>query len=408
MTHKRTQICNLKLKVLLEITRLINSNAPTKNILNYFATILQKFLKIEKILIYHHSFDWSLVMRKGISLEDALKIDFQKHVKPVKEITHITYLNQNKPFLKQFDFIIPVFHKDEPLAYILIGDIDEEMNGVSPSIKHIQFIQTLANIITVAIENKILFHQTLEREKLKKELEVAKQVQHYLIPDSKKLKQFAEFVYLEGFYKPHSDIGGDYYDAIYLNKNECVLCIGDVSGKGVPAAILMANFQANFRALLKFSHATSLKTIISRLNKIVMDLTKGNMFITFFIAKFNKATKELTYVNAGHNPPLFYNSSTKEVICLSEGTTGLGMTSECLTIKSGKINNIESNSKLILYTDGLVESIEGNQVVFDIEKLKSILKNGQQLQQDMYKLRYMVETGKNYFDDITILGAEFK
>jgi sigma-B regulation protein RsbU (phosphoserine phosphatase) len=407
MTQKRTQICNLKLKILLEVTRLINSNAAVKNILNYFATILQKFFKIEKILIYHHSFNWKFVMRKGISLEDARKIDFNKHVKPVKDITHITYLNQNKPYLKQFDFIIPVYHKDQPLAYILIGDIDEEMSGVSPSIKHIQFIQTLTNIITVAIENKILFHKTLEREKFKKELEVAKQVQHYLIPDNNDLKKYSDVVYFEGFYKPHSDIGGDYYDVIALNQKEYVMCIADVSGKGVPAAILMANFQAHFRAILKLSNISSLITIIHKLNQIVIDLTKGNMFITFFIAKYNKELNDIKYVNAGHNPPLFYDAGTKEIKYLTEGTTGLGMTSETLEIKTGKIDNIIPKSKLILYTDGLVESIEKQEVVFDIENIKAVVKKGESLEKDMYNLKYMVESSEKFFDDISILGAEF-
>jgi len=404
----RNRISNIKLQSLLQITQLINSNAPTKTLLNFFSKTLQDLLNIEKILIYHYTNNWNIVLRKGISLEDAKKIDFEKKIKPVKEITHLTYLNKTKKGLEHFDFIIPVFHNDKPLAYVLIGDFDEEMTGVSPSIKHLQFIQTIANIMTVAIENKILFRQKIARERLKKELEVAKQVQQYLIPDNEKFQQFEDIITLEGYYRPHYEIGGDYYDIIKINNNELIMCIGDVSGKGVPAAILMANFQANFRALLNFSRITSLKTIIRKLNKLVIDLTHGDMFITFFLVKYNKKENEFSYINAGHNHPLFYNSKTQNVLCLSDGTSGLGMTNECMSIKEGRIKNIAPNSKLILYTDGLVETIEDKDVVFDLEILKSILKKGNSLKNDMFHLKYMVETEKNYFDDISILGAEFK
>ncbi len=407
MSSSRVKLSQFKLNALLELTQLINSNAPMKVLLNRFATILQDSLKIGKILMYHHSFHWGIVLRKGITLSEARKIDFETQVKPKTEITHITYLKKNKTNLEQFDFIIPVFHKDSPLAYVLIGDIEKEMDGVSPSIKHLQFIQTLANIITVAIENKILFRDTIEKEKLKKELEVAKEVQHYLIPGNDKLQEFANILRFQGYYEPHSEIGGDYYDVIALNKEECIFCIGDVSGKGVPAAILMANFQAHFRALLNFSRYRSLKTIVSQLNSIVIELTKGNMFITFFVAKYNRSTNTLEYVNAGHNPPFFYDASTEKVHCLTEGTTGLGMTSECIKVNSGHLSNIPEGSVLMLYTDGLVESLDGKNVVFDTEYLKEVIKNEKRLDKIMYSLSYDIKTGKDFFDDISILGAEF-
>ncbi len=407
MSSSRVKLSQFKLNALLELTQLINSNAPMKALLNHFSTILQDSLKISKILIYHHSFNWGIVLRKGITLNEARKIDFNKQVKPKKDITHITYLKKNKTNLEQFDFIIPVFHKDKPLAYVLIGDIDKEMDGISPSIKHLQFIQTLANIITVAIENKILFRDTIEKEKLKKELEVAKEVQQYLIPGDDKLQEFKDILNFQGYYKPHSEIGGDYYDVIRINDDECIFCIGDVSGKGVPAAILMANFQANFRALLNFSRAKSLKTIIAKLNSIVINLTQGNMFITFFIAKYNKRTNVLEYVNAGHNPPLFYDAATKEVRCLTEGTTGLGMTSDCIKVNSGQLAEIPQKSILMLYTDGLVESMEGGNIVFDTEYLKELMQKEKELNKIMYSLEYNIKTGKNFFDDISILGAEF-
>jgi len=407
MPSKKAKISQYKLNALLELTQLINTNVPIKILLNHFSAILQDLLKIGNILIYHHSYNWNVVLRKGISLSEVRKISFEKQIKPYREITHLSFLNEKKENLDKFDFIIPVLHNNKPLAYVLIGDIDEEMSGISPSIKHLQFIQTLANIIMVAIENKILFKNTIEREKLRKELEIARDVQRYLIPEKEKLAKLQHDLIIKGFYKPHSEIGGDYYDVIPINEEGYYFCIGDVSGKGIPAAILMANFQANFRALLNFSKAKSLKTIISKLNSIVLNLTKGNMFITFFIAKYDKKKRSVEYINAGHNSPFYYDSKKDIVSCLVEGTTGLGMTSECIKINYGVIKDVPKKSILLLYTDGLIEYTSDENIIFDAEYIKDTIRREKELNKIMYWLEYYIETKKVFFDDISILGIQF-
>ncbi|MBU0765936.1 MAG: serine/threonine protein phosphatase, partial [Bacteroidetes bacterium] len=96
------------------------------------------------------------------------------------EITNLT--TSGHTLLSFFDVVIPVFHKDKALAYVLIGDIEEERDGISPTIKHLHFIQTLTNIIIVAIENKRLYRETIRQESIRKELELASNMQSMLIP----------------------------------------------------------------------------------------------------------------------------------------------------------------------------------------------------------------------------------
>ena len=176
---------SFKLNSLLEITQAINSNLPIPGLLNKYRSILQDELNIGKIIIYKLNDKWESILAMGISDKDIEDIDVARDLVNYKEITFVTS-SPNKS-LSRFDIIIPVITQDTPLAFVLIGDIDEEGEGVSPTIKHLHFIQTLSNVIIVAIENIRLFNESLQQEAMKKELELAKRMQFMLIPNKEKL-----------------------------------------------------------------------------------------------------------------------------------------------------------------------------------------------------------------------------
>ena len=111
-----------------------------------------------------------------------------------------------------------------------------ESEEISPIIKHLPFIQTFTNIIAVAIENKNLAKEAIRQERIKKELELASEMQTMLLPTALPKDNKLD---IAAFYKSHQQVGGDYYDVIWVNKTEIAMCIADVSGKGVSAAILM-------------------------------------------------------------------------------------------------------------------------------------------------------------------------
>jgi sigma-B regulation protein RsbU (phosphoserine phosphatase) len=304
------------------------------------------------------------------------------------------------------DIVIPVSHKDEAIAFVLIGDIEEEGEGVSPIIKHLRFIQTLSNIITVAIENKRLFQETLRQEALKREMELASRMQTMLIPAPEKLPSH-DGIRMKAFYHPHFDVGGDYYDVIQLSKNEVGFCIADVSGKGISAAILMSNFQANLRAL--YTADKSLTDTLIRLNESVMQSAKGEKFITLFIARYHFVTRELKYVNAGHNPPLLYKKGSGKLTQLTSGCVGMGMLDELPFINEAGMT-LDEAAKLFCYTDGLVEVIQDSGVEFGTENLEKLISNTKSLEENIHSIiveQKIMEESASIFDDISIIGAEF-
>ena len=400
----RLKLSTFKLNTLLTITKAINDNLSADELLKRYEKILREDLNIGKILVFKYNKTWNLVLSSGCS-EDIIKhIDVEKDFIDQKEISFITV--SPNPILRVFDNIIPVIANNIPVAFVLIGDIDEEKEGVSPTIKHLHFIQTLSNIIIVAIENIRLYRESLKQEALKKELEMASKMQSMLIPDRSILPN-NDRILVSSFYHPHFEVGGDYYDFIPLNDDEFGFCIADVSGKGISAALLMSNFQANLRAL--FTSGAYLPDVVEKLNERMMASAKGEKFITLFIAKYSYKTCMLDYINAGHNQPIFYDMKTKELKFLTEGCVGVGMLDEIPVLKSGFLK-IENKSKLFCYTDGLVELVDEEGVEFDTHEIEKSISNKDEIDQNIstiIKSQKILEGNAAIFDDISIIGIEF-
>ena len=318
VSRNRLQISNFKLNALLEITQAINENLSIEDLLEKYKKILIENLDIGKIIIFKlDDKDWKCILNHGFKkmLEDA--IDVKKQLLNVKEIMFSSAFPEK--LSDDVDIIIPVIHNDLPVAYVLIGDIDEDVEGLSPIIKHLKFIQTFSNILVVAIENIRLYNESLKQVAIKREMELASRMQNMLIPEHDRLPS-NDKVHFTAFYNPHFEVGGDYYDVITLSEDEIGFCIADVSGKGISAAILMSNFQANLRAL--FSQTIYLPDLIQKLNERVLSSAKGEKFLTLFLARYNYISKQLSYVNAGHNPPLLYHVKKDQLSLLKSGWSG--------------------------------------------------------------------------------------
>lgn len=403
-SENRLKLSTFKLNSLLDITLAINDNVSTTELIRRYEKMLTDDLDIGKVIVLKFSDKWECLLNSGFSDDFFKKVDMERDLHIYEEISFITSEPQHFPEL--VDIVIPVSHKDKAIAYVLIGDIEEEGEGVSPIIKHLRFIQTLSNIITVAIENKRLFQETLRQEALKREMELASRMQTMLIPETERLPS-NEFIRMKAFYHPHFEVGGDYYDVIQLSEHEVGFCIADVSGKGISAAILMSNFQANLRAL--FNAEESLSDTLTKLNESVMNSAKGEKFITLFIAMYNFQTRELTYVNAGHNPPLLYETGSKKMTMLGSGCVGMGMLDD-LPFVNEAIIQLDEPAKLFCYTDGLVEVIHDSGVEFGTEDLEKELSNPRSLEENINTIisnQKIMEGSAAIFDDISIIGAEF-
>jgi phosphoserine phosphatase RsbU/P len=400
----RLEFCNFKLRTLLEFTLAINQNLSTPDLLKKFEKLLHTKLNIGKVLMFANNRGWHCVLESGISGQKYHNIDVEKDLIDNTEITMSS--NYTNPLIQDFDMVIPIFNNKRPLAFLLVGDIDDEIEGVSPTIKHMQFIQTLTNIVIVAIENKRLFKDNLERERMAKEMELASEVQTMLVPDLDKFPRNPK-INIEGFYLPHFEVGGDYYDLFQLSPTEIGFCIADVSGKGISAALLMSNFQANVRAL--FVSSIHLSDVVQILNQRIINSVKGEKFITLFIARLNFNTNELSYINAGHNPPIFYDKLTKESQFLNSGCIGLGMMDKIQKIDEGSLI-IKNDSKLLCYTDGLIELEVNHKISSKLKTVEACICNDKSIKESFEELFIKMKIEKSnpaIFDDIAMLGFDF-
>ncbi len=394
---------NLKLNALLEITIAINNNFSREQLFKIYEFVLKNQLKIGRVALYSNSdnLDWSLALNYD-SLGKTYPINVEKDLLPIKEITEIDSFPN--PLINAYKYIIPVFHKSKPLAYLLVGDIENENFGNSDNML-IPFMQTLSNIIVVAIENKNLYKENIRQARVKKELELASEMQAMLIPHSLPKNSKIE---MSAFYQPHQEVGGDYYDYIKLNDNEFVFCVADVSGKGVSAALLMSNFQANLRTL--FSYPNMLPAVVEELNARVNASAKGEKFITLFVAKYNIQTRVLSYINAGHNPPILLHDKNK-VTYLKTGCTGLGMFDRLPHVEKGSIT-IPPNSILLSYTDGAVELLNDQGEEFGTTKLTQLVARNSNLSMDTLNKNITESLEKYrerqpYVDDIALFSCRF-
>ena len=402
VSNDRIKILKFKLESLLDITLSINANLPTETLLSKYESILRENLGIGKILIFKRSVTWECLMNGGFP-KQMEGIDIETRLLGFDDIT---YVSADMGF-EAVDIIVPVFNKNEPVAYLFIGDIEEEGEGMSPVLKHLNFIQTLSSIIIVAIENIRLQKESLRQEALKKEMELAARMQKMLIPDNRHMPKNPDIV-VSGFYYPHFEVGGDYYDCIKLSETRTGFCIADVSGKGISAAILMSNFQASLRALL--TSDIDLEQLIHKLNAIVVANAAGEKFITFFVARYDNKTKVLEYINAAHNPPVLYNSKSGDIIHIPASCIGIGMLDEIPVVKKSEIL-IKGYSKIVLYTDGLSElkgddgeDIGTKEIIRHISNNEPVAQNIQ----SMIKFLGVPDTNPWLFDDVSIIVADLR
>lgn len=398
----RLKQSNSKLNVLLEITNAINNNSSKHTLFNILKSVLIDELGIGQFALFtSDSVRWHASLYEGISPHQCRRINIKQLIIDYQDIGIISTSEENST-LEIFDVVVPVFHNEKALAYILLADFEGDRIEISPIIKHLRFIQTLVNIIVVALENKRLNKEQIKQIAIKKELELAQNMQSLLFPRS--LPNTKEIT-VEALYMPHSEVGGDYYDVVQLENGKTILCIADVSGKGMSAALLMANFQANLRALIQVSD--DIEKLIELCNNKVIESANYEKFITLFLAIFDPNAATLTYINAGHQPALLL--SDNEVQYLRTGSTVLGMFDQLPNLKSHTIK-LTPKTKLICFTDGIteMEDKEGNQL--EAEGIRTLIAGKKSLKEINAALNDKIKAIKKQSklsDDITLLGVEF-
>lgn len=266
--------------------------------------------------------------------------------------------------------------------------------------EHLNILTTLASVASIRVENASLMDARLERERMERELELATEIQQRFQPSAPPIVDGYQF---QGISFPCYEIGGDYYDFVPRHDGKMLIALGDVSGKGTAAALLMSSLHAAIHA--QVSAKTELGLAISSVNHYLAENTPANRFVTLFATELNPETGHLRYINAGHNPPLI-GRADGTVLQLSSGGFPLGIISGA-EFEIGEII-LESGDVLVIYSDGVSEANNLAGEEFGMDRLINVVKSN--LKASASGLRDKVESALSSFtqtapanDDITLV-----
>lgn len=388
-------IKELELNSLIDTIKLINTNASDKDLYRIYKFSLHGMPLISKMLLYVLEEDWVYKTSFNTTYD-------YKNILIAEEI-----LGEDKSaalsevmYFSEFDQVIPIRHHGKVIAYTFFG-LNKDADQGDAAID-LEFLEVLCQIIIANIEDKKIASREMERQGYRAQLEIAHEVQTLLFP---KTLPYSNRRQVYANYLPHHRVGGDYYDYIDLDDGSFLMCVADVSGKGVPAALLMSNFQAGLRLLAKQRH--SLTTIIEELNALVMDNAQGANFITAFFLLYDAPSKTIRYINAGHNPPFI--RVKEEWHRMEEGTTIIGGFDELPFLTEGAIEQADQFF-VFTFTDGFIENYDESNGIFGEDRLLDFLKEYYtlelpELHQKLIDELQQFAGGAAYADDVTLLSC---
>jgi len=229
-----------------------------------------------------------------------------------------------------------------------------------------ELLQFFASAASLSIEKALLHRQVLEKQRIEDQLSLARDVQSGLLPDAPPRLVGYDVAAVN---LPTHAIGGDYYDYVPLAADRIGVVVADVSGKGIPAALIMATFRAALRTEMR--RQADLCAVAERLNEAVLEFRDASRFVTAVCCVLDTASGGLSYVNCGHNPPLLLRSSGASET-LRRGGPALGLRAG-ERFEAG-IAELAPGDTLVLYTDGVVEPADSDEADFGVERLEAAVR----------------------------------
>lgn len=340
-----------ELNTLFDLSKDFNLMVDRKEIIRVF-----KFAMLGQMLIRRFFFVLDQEGRREVVASSGISGTFPK--KAIGELFNLQddlklvdpELEEAVPFLAEngIKAVISLQLQGEKMALVGVG---ARANSEPYSTSDFNFLRSLGNLALLSIQKTQLLEERIEKERLEEELTIAKSIQQGLLPDpipaTERLDVAAANI-------SSSQVGGDYYDILETPDRHLLFAIGDVTGKGIPAALLMANLQAMLHVLLPVD--ITLSEASGRVNDIIYNNTPSDKFITFFWGIFNPGDTSFRYVNAGHNPPLLFRDGEEEPVKLQEGGLILGAMPTVDPYNEQRIL-LSEGDMIVLYTDGVTEAL---------------------------------------------------
>ena len=300
------------------------------------------------------------------------------------------------------EVIVPMQIQGKTKGLIILG---RRINNFDYTDADIEFIFSVGSLAIISMENRRLFREALEKQKMEEELDLAREIQRNLLPQ--KIPVYKNFD-IAAVNVSSKQVGGDYYDIIELDKDDCVVAIADVSGKGVPASLLMANMQAFLQVICRQN--VPLDEATGLINDLISKNTADGKFITFFWGILNNIDMTFEYVNAGHNPPLLIRDG--KIIKLEIGGMILGVMKTILPYRSEKIQ-LMKDDVLVMFTDGISEAMNKKSEEFSDEALEKLSlemasASAETILKEIQSEVQRFTDGANQSDDITLVVIKVK
>lgn len=305
--------------------------------------------------------------------------------------------------LLSYYFVKPIQKLTEGVLKIGQGNLEETL----PVEGSDEFSEIARAFNEITLKFKAAQENIVEQERLQKEMQVAQDIQHALLP--------SRFPEIEGYelaavYRAAKEVGGDYFDFVWIDKDALGIAVADVSGKGVPGSLVMTMIRTALRLEARDNHSPD--DILARVNDFVAEDVKKGMFITIFFIILDSKNRQISFASAGHNPMILYRKDTGKCYFLNPKGIPLGLTlpddvSFGGTIQTDKLK-LKKDDMLVIYTDGITEAMNNRSEQYGNDRLINFIKENSHLSPDEFAaaldkdlVRFTGNAPQN--DDITLV-----
>ncbi|HEX9460560.1 MAG TPA: GAF domain-containing SpoIIE family protein phosphatase [Thermoanaerobaculia bacterium] len=364
-----------RLRTLVEASKLINSSIEPDILFASILTVARNELHVERGTLYFVDDQKKEIWTKiAGELSGEIRLPIGKGLAGTVAATgealilHDAYddprfdrsLDQKTGYRTRSMLCVPIKNRGQRVVGVL--QLLNKMNGAFGP-RDLEFLSGISDHMAIAMENATLHMELLEKQRMEQELALGREIQSRLLPSA---PIDVRGIALSALSLPCYEVGGDYFDFIELPGGDLGLAIGDVSGKGVSAALIMSSVQAALRVAAPIED--DLARLVARLNALIFRGSSGRKYATFFFGRYTPSTGLLRYVNAGHNPPY---------VVTADGLTEIGSTGRPIGLLPESSYTEETielppGSTLFLYTDGLNEAADPDETEFGNDQLRSL------------------------------------
>lgn len=360
-----------QLNTLFDLSQEFNSTIDRARLVKLLAFSLMGQMLVNKhLFLLKRNGGFEIVAIQGINKEvcipDVLDrladLDKEMQLKPGEECPP-----EWKPLCDQgLALLVPIQHQGETTAVLCLGS---KMTGQVYQEGDIELLYALGNLAFVSIQNTYLVEEQIEKERLEDEMRLAREIQERLLPGNIPVVEGLDIAALA---LSSREVGGDYYDLVPQGNGSLLLAIADVTGKGVPAALLMANLQACLHTMVPMD--LTMEEFIGHMNRVICNNTSSDKFITAFTGIYLPRSRRFEYVNAGHNPPMLLRACG-EMELLETGGLLLGVMKD-MPYERGSVV-LSPGDILMSFTDGVTEAMSKEGEEFHEDRLEAILRENQ-------------------------------